>query len=401
MKEAIIYLGCSYPQIENIRQVKSANVEVIGTDKNNVDENIRSLLTEFHRISATDVASLIKLTKTLKKKFKILFAYGVADYCYKAIGEIHKIIDKKELPCDYREFYSKIESSKVFDACKLPHAKLICTGNNVETFIESWIKKKYFGESVLKIDSRNNSSGVHILKETSENNIRKALKDSHYKGEKILLEKKLNNYKRIINLDGIVKNGDFEPKVFTSRVIDKNDIRRSLFFVQPAIHLTKIQKKTLVNYAKIFLKKINFRFGAITIDFADEENGGFKVLEISPHFHIIRSSIWYLKQSPLVDLIKFRSRKKILDLITNEERNDSYIVCYHVLSEKKINKKNWEAKISDLKKKGHIVDGYSRSSTQLLGGKLCIGLLWKTTSQKKIIYNFTKTIEKILLELKK
>ena len=82
----------------------------------------------------------------------------------------------------------------------------------------------------------------HILKKTNEFNIRKALKSSNYKGEKILLEKKLHNYKRIINLDGIVKNGDFEPKVFTSREIDKNDIRQSLFFVQPALNLTKMQK---------------------------------------------------------------------------------------------------------------------------------------------------------------
>ena len=243
MKEAIMYLGCSYPQLENIRQVRSVDIEVIGTDKNNVDKNVRSLLTEFHRISATDIVSLIKLTKALKKKYKILFAYGVADYCYKAIGEIHKIIDQKELPCDYKEFYSKIESSKILNSCKLPHARLICTGKNIQNFINSWNKKKYYGESVLKIDLRNNSSGIHILKKTNEFNIRKALKSSNYKGEKILLEKKLHNYKRIINLDGIVKNGDFEPKVFTSREIDKNDIRQSLFFVQPALNLTKMQKK--------------------------------------------------------------------------------------------------------------------------------------------------------------
>ena len=113
----------------------------------------------------------------------------------------------------------------------MPHARLICTGKNIQNFINSWNKKKYYGESVLKIDLRNNSSVSHILKKTNEFNIRKALKSSNYKGEKILLEKK--NYiiiKRIINLDGIVKNGDFEPKVFTSREIDKNDIRQSLFF---------------------------------------------------------------------------------------------------------------------------------------------------------------------------
>ena len=68
MKEAIMYLGCSYPQLENIRQVRSFDIEVIGTDKNNVDKNVRSLLTEFHRISATAIVSLIKLTKALKKK---------------------------------------------------------------------------------------------------------------------------------------------------------------------------------------------------------------------------------------------------------------------------------------------------------------------------------------------
>ena len=70
MKEAIMYLGCSYPQLENIRQVRSVDIEVIGTDKNNVDKNVRSLLTEFHRISATDIVSLIKLTKALKKNIK-------------------------------------------------------------------------------------------------------------------------------------------------------------------------------------------------------------------------------------------------------------------------------------------------------------------------------------------
>ena len=74
-------------------------------------------------------------------------------------------------------------------------------------------------------------------------------------------------------------------------------------------------------------------------------------------------------------------------------------VCYHVLSKKEINRKVWGKEISNLKRKGYIIDGYSRSSAQFLGGKLCIGLLWKTTSNEKIIYNFMETIKRILLKL--
>ena len=46
MKEAIIYLGCSYPQLPNIKALRDFGIEVIGTDRENINSKTKSLLTE-------------------------------------------------------------------------------------------------------------------------------------------------------------------------------------------------------------------------------------------------------------------------------------------------------------------------------------------------------------------
>ena len=92
MKEAIIYIGCSYPQLSNIKALRDFGIEVIGTDRENINSKTKSLLTEFHKISATDINSLVKLTNELKK-YNLLFAYGIADFCYKSIGKYTKLLE--------------------------------------------------------------------------------------------------------------------------------------------------------------------------------------------------------------------------------------------------------------------------------------------------------------------
>ena len=69
MKEAIIYLGCSYPQLPNIKALRDFGIEVIGTDRENINSKTKSLLTEFHIISATDFNSLIKSMILLSRCF--------------------------------------------------------------------------------------------------------------------------------------------------------------------------------------------------------------------------------------------------------------------------------------------------------------------------------------------
>ena len=399
MKEAIIYLGCSYPQLPNIKALRDFGIEVIGTDRENINSKTKFLLTEFHKISATDINSLVKLTNELKKKYNLLFAYGIADFCYKSIGKIHKTIGDPKLPIDYSNFFSKIKTSKILKSCKIPHAKLICYGQNIEDFVINYEKVKYTGSSVLKIDSRNNSSGIHLFEETKINNLLKSIKNSEYNGENILLEEQIINYSRLLNLDGIVKNGKFFPIIFTSRLLDKNDKRRTLVMIQPAIDLEQKSKEVLIKYANDLVKKMNYRFGAITIDFAELDTGNFKVLEISPHFHIVSSTIWLKKKSPLVDLIDTSASIKNKYKCKSEKKVSSHIICYQVFSKNRINYKAWKKQISNLLIKGDIIYGYAITSSQIMGDKFCIGLLWKHVSKREQIYSFMKEIDKKVIKL--
>ena len=277
MKKAIIYLGCSYPQLLNIQKIHATGVKIIGTDKNNIDPDIKNYLTEFYKISATDIESLKKLIIKLKKKYKFLFAYGVADYCYKAIGEIHKIINDSQLTKNYSNFISKIKSSQILKSSSVPHAELICHGENIKNFLKQYRISNFSGSSVLKIDERNNSSGVFFLKKTNEEKLVTAIKNSKYKGEKILLEKLIENYERVINLDGIIINKKFFPKTFTSRIIDKKNKTRNLAFIQPAIDLTEQKKSILIGYAEKIVKNLKLKFGQITLDIIENKNGEFYI----------------------------------------------------------------------------------------------------------------------------
>ena len=44
MKEAIIYIGCSYPQLSSIKALRDFGIEVIGTDRENINSKTKSLL---------------------------------------------------------------------------------------------------------------------------------------------------------------------------------------------------------------------------------------------------------------------------------------------------------------------------------------------------------------------
>ena len=70
---------------------------------------------------------------------------------------------------------------------------------------------------------------------------------------------------------------------------------------------------------------MNYRFGAITIDIAELDTGNFKVLEISPHFHIISSTIW-LKKISLVDLIEISASIKVNINISQKRKFSHYML---------------------------------------------------------------------------
>ena len=199
MKEAVIYLGCSYPQMLGIKTLHQAGFAVIGCDIKRLDTDTK-FLTEFHRISATDVSSLVALTKDLKKRYHILFAYGVADFCYEAVAAIHKELDDPALPKEYSHFVSKILSKHIFKTANVPHPYLICKGTNPENLLSNWKLTNYEGPSVLKIDARNNSSGVFLIQKTNSKAILKAVQNSNYNRGHILLEQQVLNYQRIINV---------------------------------------------------------------------------------------------------------------------------------------------------------------------------------------------------------
>lgn len=394
MKKAIIYLGCSYPQLLNIQKIHATGVKIIGTDKNNIDPDIKNYLTEFYKISATDIESLKKLIIKLKKKYKFLFAYGVADYCYKAIGEIHKIINDSQLTKNYSNFISKIKSSQILKSSSVPHAELICHGENIKNFLKQYRISNFSGSSVLKIDERNNSSGVFFLKKTNEEKLVTAIKNSKYKGEKILLEKLIENYERVINLDGIIINKKFFPKIFTSRIIDKKNKTRNLAFIQPAIDLTEQKKSILIGYAEKIVKNLKLKFGQITLDIIENKNGEFYIIEISPHFHLIQSTIISQGTTPILELLSHKLRKKLVKTEPKKIQK-KYLVCYEIYSRKNINYSIKKKIIKNLLKFRSVVDAYPKRSNKFNEGFVCIGLLWNKVSKKSEIEFFLKKINKI------
>ena len=396
MKEAVIYLGCSYPQMLGIKTLHQAGFAVIGCDIKRLDTDTK-FLTEFHRISATDVSSLVALTKDLKKRYHILFAYGVADFCYEAVAAIHKELDDPALPKEYSHFVSKILSKHIFKTANVPHPYLICKGTNPENLLSNWKLTNYAGPSVLKIDARNNSSGVFLIQKTNSKAILKAVQNSNYNRGHILLEQQVLNYQRIINVDAIVIDGSFIPLVITSRIIDDIDKRQNLALVQPAIDIAEQDKQKLFGYVRAIVDSISYKFGAITIDFIEQEPGKFIALEMSPHFHLIRSTIWLLGWSPLVRLAEKRS-KNPLTTIYSFKKISSHIVCYHLVCDYQLQVIIVKDLITDLIKKGEVLDGYAMFP-RAIGTKYYVGIIWKVVSEKKQIRDFKKKLNTMLKSL--
>ena len=303
MERAIIYIGGSYPQVSNIVALRSAGLAVVLVDQNRNCPG-SNCATETHELSALNVEGLVTLTLKLKKRYQILFAYGVADFCYNAIEKIHRTLGYPYLYVDYKNFTQKRETKKIFRKANIPHPRQIASATSLKKLLSEVENSQYSGSSVLKVDGLNNSAGVFYLKETTTTVVKHQLKNFGYDNGPAFIEEHVQDYDRLVNIDGLLVDGIYVPVATTSRIVAEDDKRRNLVMIQPALNLTESQIETLIKYSVNFSAAASYYWGPITIDFLQKSDGSFCAIEASPHFHAISSTIKLIGLSPLEYLAK-------------------------------------------------------------------------------------------------
>lgn len=380
MERAIIYIGGSYPQISNIVALRSAGLAVVLVDQNRSCPG-SNYATETHEFSALNVEGLVTLTLELKKRYQILFAYGVADFCYNAIKEIHRTLGYPYLYLDFDKFTQKRETKKIFGKANIPHPRQIAAATSLKKLLAEVENAHYSGSSVLKIDGLNNSAGVFYLKETTTTAVKHHLETSGYENGPVLLEEHVQDYDRIVNIDGVLVDGIYVPVATTSRIVAEDDNRRNLVMIQPALNLTDSQIESLVEYSANFSVAAGYYWGPITIDFLQKIDGSFCAIEASPHFHTISSTIKLIGLSPLEYLAKAlmssdKAGTKRLKATTNfPQRGPGHIACHQLFHGGK-NPIDINDLLEDWLEQEYILDGCSLGRAVSTGGWF-VGLAWQ------------------------
>ena len=380
MERAIIYIGGSYPQISNIVALRSAGLAVVLVDQNQNCPG-SNYATETHGLSALNVEGLVTLTLELKKRYQILFAYGVADFCYYAIEQIHRTLGYPYLYVNYDNFTQKSETKKIFRKANIPHPRQIASANSLKKLLAEVENNQYSGSSVLKIDGLNNSAGVFYLRETTKTAVKHQLENSGYENGPAFIEEHVQDYDRLVNIDGFLVDGIYVPVTTTSRILAEDDKRRNLVMIQPALNLTESQIETLVKYSVNFSAAASYYWGPISIDFLHKSDGSFCAIEASPHFHAISSTIKLIGLSPLEYLAReLLSRdtvetKRIRATTCFHPRRPGHIACHQLFHDGES-----PIDINDLLKKWlvqeYIFDGCSLDRPDSTGGWF-VGLAWQ------------------------
>lgn len=289
---AFIYVGGSYPQIVGIQAVRDAGLYTILTD---ISANApgQAYADRFEVISATNVQSLLALAHDVSESFDIVGCYGVADYAFDAIGAIYEAqgippdvrCDGNRLAQAFRNASNKRTSKNLWRSAGLPVPRLVWASSAGATAIAEQVCRLLAPPVVVKPATSNSSKGVTLVLQKNSTELQAALDRAGQQGASVMIEEYIAG--RLFNVDGLMINGVAQPVSITERGSCEGNSCQPRFGIQPA-DLEPNEAAALHDLAGRAATVLGLNFGPFTVDVI-LANDGPRLLELSPHFHSIRS----------------------------------------------------------------------------------------------------------------
>jgi len=393
-KSAFLYIGGSYPQLTAVRQVKELGVSVILVDRN---ESVPGFELADEKIvaSATDLNAIKAELTPLLANYQFSGGYGVADYAYKSLGPL---FDERGFQCitnsTLETMLSKNLSLSAWKKVGVPCPQTLWQGAHLPTN-EDLEKLASFKKIIIKAIDSNNSRGIYPLQNPSQEEISQtvslALKESNF----VIIENFIQG--RVINADGVMIKGEYYP-CSTSIRTNRDDLEHMTLSMQQPAPLSNEKLIELQQIAKKAALAVGYHFGPFTIDVMEDETG-FYVLEISPHFHNITNE-WVREQSrPLAAWVSFLKGQGDWKSFIKTEQREMKSRCYELRYNGKSNKLNTLEELRKLSSAPEISDFHIYQSPHSIIKKLdLVGVFWISSSNESLINEVSRALERSIAE---
>jgi len=390
-QKKILILGGSHSQIFIYQKAKSLGFYTICVDylKNSPGHKIAN---NSYLISTTDKKKVLELSK--KEKIDAIIPYAsdpaalTASYVGKKLNLHHNPIEAVETMTNKYEFRKFLKREKF----NYPKFSKFTTVDNATKFFY-----KNFNKIVVKPVDSSGSKGVSVV--TKKNQI----KDSYFfakkysRSKKVILEEYIPNDTHQIAGDGYVINGRLSFMGLAKENFKKKGMK--VLPIGESFPFTKDKKlkKSIFKEINRFIRKINFKFGAINLDIKIYKNRIY-LMEIGPRNggNLIPQAIKYYKNVDLVEAtinsylgnkVKFKENIKDKFCATYIAHSDKSGFFKKMIIDDKIKKNIIENYI--WKKKGEKINKFDNASMGLGG------FILKFNSQREMDLKFDK-IEKYI-----
>ena len=282
-KDAFLYIGGSYPQIPGYEQIKSLGIHLAVTDRN-PNAVAKEYADTFFVCDALDKNKILEFSKKIASDYKLIGAYGVADYAYETIGQVCDTLklNYASLNC-YKSLINKQFAKAQWIKYGINTPKLFWSGNSKTTLNNSILNEISDYKVMLKPVGSNGSAGLTYLKNPKPEQTLKAVSNLLDEYNHILIDQYVEG--DIWNADGLMIDGDFFPVSITERKSDEDLPFLSSRQIQPPMSSPE-EYGRYFNLAKNAAKALSYENGPLTIDFINNEDQ-LHVLEISPHYHAL------------------------------------------------------------------------------------------------------------------
>ena len=285
--KAAVYMGASDLQVPGIEAARAAGLWTIVTDRSPTAAG-RSHADQFEVVDATDVAALLRLAERENVKRRIVGAYGVADYAFRAVGAIaERFALSIGTPAQFAAMADKAEARARMHAAgvRVPE-QLTCEGrDHVAATAATAIRTLPFPVVVKPTDSFN-SRGVTVVATPSQARLTQALQAALAAGTRAVIETEIQGTH--YNVDGLFCGGAFHPVAITERLFVDEVGRQALSGFEPN-DIGAETRAALWSCAEHAARALDQRNGPMTADIVMATDGPV-VLEVSPHFHCLAAN---------------------------------------------------------------------------------------------------------------